>query len=699
VFRTRVMVGDLTAYLANAVADFAGGITALGSDGFTVGTSATVNTASDTYYWTAFGNAMRPDISGGSSDFIVGQYIGTGRDNVNVRGLPISPDFLAIKRNSTTAGAWRTANQSGDNSLFFAATAQTTNTIQSFRTDGFQIGTAANTNTSGSIYNYFGFATSSRFAINTYTGNGTSQNVTSVGFQPDHLWLKKTTGGTARGAMLRTSAQTGTAAQPFLNTPTLGSSITNLLLNGFALSTAVEVNESTGVFQYAAWDAKRYAQQVYRLFDNADSTDVGTALAAANTTATLASSGDAFRLRLLLRVDSGNLFSSGQNFKLQYAAKSGTCDTGFSGESYADVTGATDIAYNNNTPTDGVSLSANANDPTDGGRTIVNQTYEEANDFTNSQGAINNGQDGKWDFALIDNGAPADTGYCFRVVRSDGSQLESYAVIPEITTGSGASNSLPVASSVSIDSGAASVTLTEGTTKNVVCAGTVTDNDGFADIVSVEGSFFRTSVGTGGGPDDNNNYYLTGDSQCVPSGGSGNSETYTCTFPVQYFADATDAGSPNSADTWTCTMTPSDGVGTGTDASDTIEMSSLFALDVAASINYGTLSPNTDTGATNQTTTVTNTGNRDMDPQLSGTNMTSGGNNIAVGQQKYSSSSFTYSGGGTALSTTPTTLNLTLPQRTSTAVTANVSWGIGVPNGTPSGSYSGTNTFTATTGI
>jgi hypothetical protein len=474
------------------------------------------------------------------------------------------------------------------------------------------------------------------------------------------------------------------------------------LTSGGALETALSIATKDVVdFAFRLTPVPpTFEQAAYRLFSNANGTDVGAALAAQDTSATLSASGDAFRLRTLLHIGDGQLGASGQDLKLQFAVKSGTCDTAFSGETYADVTGATAIAYSTaNTPADGDNLTANANDPTHSGHTIVNQDYEEANNFTNTVAAIPAGQDGKWDFSLIDNGAPADTGYCFRLRKSDDSPLDTYTVIPEIITASAPSNSLPVASSVSIDSGAASVTLTEGTTKNVVCAGTVTDNDGFADITSVEGSFFRTSVGTGSGTDDNNNYYLSGDAQCVPSGGSGNSETYTCTFAVQYFADATDAGSPNSADTWTCTLTPSDGVGTGTDASDTTEMASLFALSATASINYGTLSPNTDTGVTNQTTTVTNTGNRDMDPQLSGTDMTSAGGTIGVARQKYSSATFTYSSGGTALSTTPASLDLILPQRTSTVITDDVYWGIGVQNGTPAGNYSGTDTFTAAAGI
>jgi MSHA biogenesis protein MshQ len=178
-----------------------------------------------------------------------------------------------------------------------------------------------------------------------------------------------------------------------------------------------------------------FTQSAYRLYNNANSTDVGSALAAQNTPATLGAAGATFRLRMLLHVSNVSLAISGQAFKLQFAVRSGTCDTAFSGETYADVTAASVIAYNNNaTPADGATLTANAGDPTHGADTLVNQTYEELNNFTNSVAAINAGQDGKWDFSLKDNGASAGTTYCFRVVRDTGTVLETYSVIPEIST-------------------------------------------------------------------------------------------------------------------------------------------------------------------------------------------------------------------------------------------------------------------------
>ncbi len=176
-------------------------------------------------------------------------------------------------------------------------------------------------------------------------------------------------------------------------------------------------------------------QSSYRWYENADSTDVGSAMASQDTPVVLTSTGQAFRLRTSLHANTNKLKTSGQSFKLQFTQKgTGTCAS--PEFSYTDVSpSAGYIRYNDNSaPSDGSVLTDNANDPAHSGHTNNNQTYEEANDFTNSQSSIAAGEDGLWDFALIDDSSPGDTRYCFRVVDSSGSTLNSYGVYPEINT-------------------------------------------------------------------------------------------------------------------------------------------------------------------------------------------------------------------------------------------------------------------------
>jgi len=176
-------------------------------------------------------------------------------------------------------------------------------------------------------------------------------------------------------------------------------------------------------------------QAAYRFFNNVNSTDVGTALAAQNTPITLGSAGAQFRLRLLNYVTSSALAINRQ-FKLQYASMgTGTCASPQG--SWIDVSTSTPIAFYTNTgATSGSALTANANDPTDGANVIVNETYQSSNPFVPSQGVVGVGQDGKWDFSLYDNGSPQGTTYCLRTVWNDNTPFYSYANYPQVTTAS-----------------------------------------------------------------------------------------------------------------------------------------------------------------------------------------------------------------------------------------------------------------------
>jgi len=162
--------------------------------------------------------------------------------------------------------------------------------------------------------------------------------------------------------------------------------------------------------------------------------DVGSPLnSVAQDTATIApAEGTAFRLRYTAHVT--NATANSGTFKLQYAAKVGTCDTSFTGESYADVSSSTPIAfYNNPKAIDSAPLTVNANDPVHSTDNTVVQQYQEADNYSlDNTTAI--GEDAMWDAALVDNGAPASTSYCFRTMYSSGTQITSYTVVPEITT-------------------------------------------------------------------------------------------------------------------------------------------------------------------------------------------------------------------------------------------------------------------------
>jgi hypothetical protein len=252
VFRTKTMAGNTTAYLANGVANFAGGVTALDATGFTVGTHATVNTAGDTYYWSAFGNAYNPYTRSGASDFTVGAYTGNGLDARDIADVPFSPDLLSVKQTGAAVAPYRTSEQGGDFSLFYGATAGAADYIQDFNSDGFEVGTNAAVNGAGALHHYFAFEQSPNFVVETYTGTGATSSIVA-GLAPGLLWIKSP--AVAGYALMRTSAQSGDASQPFTNVPTQLGGILSLDASGFTVGTTTQSNSNSVVYTYALWGA------------------------------------------------------------------------------------------------------------------------------------------------------------------------------------------------------------------------------------------------------------------------------------------------------------------------------------------------------------------------------------------------------------------------------------------------------------
>jgi hypothetical protein len=163
--------------------------------------------------------------------------------------------------------------------------------------------------------------------------------------------------------------------------------------------------------------------------------DVGSALAAQDTAATAPSEGTIFRLRLDLHLTGAQVGAGVGSFKLRYALKgAGTCSS--PSGTYADVTDTSQgIQYaHNGGATNAMSLLTNANDPLYNGETSnVNETYQEKGTTTFTNPAIISvGQDGMWDFGLVAYQSIGGDHYCFKVVNSSGTDLNTYTVLPEL---------------------------------------------------------------------------------------------------------------------------------------------------------------------------------------------------------------------------------------------------------------------------
>lgn len=222
----------------------------------------------------------------------------------------------------------------------------------------------------------------------------------------------------------------------------------------------------------------------------------------------------------------------------------------------------------------------------------------------------------------------------------------------------------------------ATITLVENSTKTIYIHGTATDNNGCNNVDTPANwtvKIYRTDRTSGCSADDNDCYLVATATDLALTNCTGAGDmtlSYEATDTLQYYADATDAGSPNAATTWSAKVTATDedtGSGMG---SDTFEMNSLVALGATASINYGTLGLG-ETSA-EQTLTVTNTGNRAIDSAQTGDDMSCdgvGSDPVDITQAHWSfTGSFAW-GDGTALANTGGDIDLDLAQRTGAAST------------------------------
>ncbi|MFH0712336.1 MAG: hypothetical protein V2A55_00535 [Candidatus Jorgensenbacteria bacterium] len=270
--------------------------------------------------------------------------------------------------------------------------------------------------------------------------------------------------------------------------------------------------------------------------------------------------------------------------------------------------------------------------------------------------------------------------------------------IPSVEVG----NAAPAVSAVNIDP--SPIVVTENGTTSVTITATVTDSNGCDEVFAngtTTATLYRSSLGASC-PQDWGNCYVN-----VPltevgntcAGGVDTEGDASGTVQVWYIAEATDASSSNSGDTWQATVKAidsSNASSTNTDASPP-ELSTALAIDVTGDINYGALAASATSSI--KTVTVTNTGNyNSTDANFSGVNLESSGNSIAMSQQKYSTSTseewdyMDYALSGVA---TRRELNITKGTATGTPSTQNDYWAIQVPGGQAAGTYNGTTTIEA----
>jgi hypothetical protein len=315
-------------------------------------------------------------------------------------------------------------------------------------------------------------------------------------------------------------------------------------------------------------------------------------------------------------------------------------------------------------------------------------------DTSNTAPSLNlsQGEYTELEYAIAPTINAASDAYCIRVTNA-GTDLDSYAAVAEF-----APAYYPSFGSVTFNAGA-DISLVAGTTTRVYATSTVTDFNGYNDIVLASSTMYTTNASALCAEDNNDCYLDTLGSQCSLINCLGNSCTLSCYADFLYHADATDTDGAND---WYAFLEVEDAAGGyGFGTSPSVEVATLRALEVNNTIDYGALAVSTDTGAINASTTIANIGNDAIDIDIVGDDLDDGySSTIVASQQIFATSTFDYATCTecTTLSTSSITYEVDLLKPTTTAppVTDDIFWGIAIPFGAASHAHTGFNTFYAT---
>ncbi len=450
-------------------------------------------------------------------------------------------------------------------------------------------------------------------------------------------------------------------------------------------------------FQNGGWDiysARPFMATVPTTTLGAEQVPNGASwLSALNAPATGVSEGEKARLRFL--IENTGLDITAQNFELEFAPKGGapSCES-VSPASYVEVPnaalcGVSDICMT--TSPNITNLEATTDLLGGTGTFTPGQVVE---DPSNNTGALDvaSGEYTELEYVVTPTANVTDSAFCFRVT-NEGAALDSYARVAELQL-----VFEPTILSLALN-GNADITLVGGATTTIFATGTVSDQNGYADLTSATTTIFRSGVGESCTA-DNNNCYIAGPSLCSFTNCSGSTCDIECSVDMYYHADPTDIGT-FAGETWRALLAIEDGAGAvATATAPSVDLITVRALAVEESIDYGTLAVNADTGSYNATTTIVNIGNAALDVSIEGTDLTDGSASvIPVSEQIFATSTFTYSACTfcSQLATTSTTyeLDLAKPTSTSPAIVDEIFWGLAVPFGVAGAPHSGVNIFYA----
>ena len=249
VWRSGSMQGDSTADFSDGQPNMEDGITSLDPDAFSLGKAAAVNTEGVTYYYAAFADS--PSIK-------VGSYVGDGKEVRSITGVGFQPALVFLKWDGFRTAVWRSATHADGVSSFFHGEGDLIEFIMAFEPDGFQVSADPWVNRDGgpndpAVYHYVAFREApGLLQTGTYIGDGSdSKDITDVGFQPDYVWVKRSSADSK--GVHRSSSLSGDATLRFERVANGADEIKALLPDGFRVGSEPSVNTEGDTFNYVAW--------------------------------------------------------------------------------------------------------------------------------------------------------------------------------------------------------------------------------------------------------------------------------------------------------------------------------------------------------------------------------------------------------------------------------------------------------------
>tara|TARA_A100001391_G_scaffold194950_1_gene171763 strand:+ start:816 stop:1856 length:1041 start_codon:yes stop_codon:yes gene_type:complete len=247
------------------------GLTAFGTDGFTVGTNSNINGSSNTnvaWNWKAGGTGSSN--SDGSitstvsvnttAGFSIVSYTGTGSNATFGHGLGVAPKMVIIKDRSASKD-WAVYHESLGNTKYLElnttdgqGTASNAWNNTSPTSSVVSIGSRDTLNTSSNNYIAYCFAEKKGYSkFDSYRGNqNTNGSFIYTGFKPAWVMIKKQSSGTGRGWFIFDSKRDGynvdnNALEADTNVAEATNDRIDLLSNGFKLRTTELILNESGV--------------------------------------------------------------------------------------------------------------------------------------------------------------------------------------------------------------------------------------------------------------------------------------------------------------------------------------------------------------------------------------------------------------------------------------------------------------------